>query len=333
MSDAMRDERPRSVCVERSFYASKLPEGQFDEMRAIWLGHYLEGEMEAPLAEETRLHLGRCRCCTQFLEDLESAGKPATTKETIPFAVCPSSQAMDSYLFRKQELPAEKRDRITTHLTECPLCREEAEWLKGFGAAEPVAEPIPLQSKRSWVEYGSVAAAIFFFMFATLLLWRQHLTQIPDEQLRALAVVKEPSQINYAALNQSSGSLPPSIDAVYREGLAAFQKRDFEAASADFEKVLNSAPNHAASLYLLGYSYYWLKEPEKAFEFCDRAERSHPHSLEGCLALVNIALKTGHFDRAIQEIYTLHHNAPQSPEVDRMYNQITTLTRGRELKL
>ncbi|HET6267892.1 MAG TPA: tetratricopeptide repeat protein [Acidobacteriota bacterium] len=329
----MRDTHPRSVCVEPSFYTGHMPTAVFDEARAIWLGRYVEREMDAPLVEETKRHLGRCRCCTQFLEELESADKSPTAKEKIPYAICPSSQDMDAYLLRKQELPAEKQDRIATHVSECPLCHEESEWLNGLGAAEPSIEPIPFQTKRSWAEYSAVAAALFFFVFSSLLLWRQYTTQVPDQKLRALAVVKEPNQINYAALNQISVSLSPAIDAVYHEGLTAFQKGDFEAASSDFEKVLNSAPNHAASLYLLGYSYYYLKEPEKAFEFCDRAERSHPHSLEGCLSLVNIALKTGHFDRAIQEIYTLHHNVPEAPEVDRMYNQIMTLTRGREVKL
>src|SRR5262249_29702569 len=184
----------------------------------------------------------------QFLEELEgNVDKPATAKEKIPYAICPSSVDMDAYLFRKQDLPAEKRDRIGTHVSECPLCREESEWLNGLGGAEPSTEPIPFQPRRSWVEYSAVAAALFFFVFSSLLLWRQHMTQVPDQKLRALAVVKEPNQINYAALNQISVSLSPASDAVYHEGLTAFQKGDFEAASSAFEKVLNSATNHAAS--------------------------------------------------------------------------------------
>jgi predicted Zn-dependent protease len=76
-----------------------------------------------------------------------------------------------------------------------------------------------------------------------------------------------------------------------------------------------------------------MKEPEKAFALCDRAERMIPHSMELCLSLVHIALKTGNFGRAIQEISGLHHEAPNHPGVQAMYEQITSITRGNTIKL
>ena len=76
-----------------------------------------------------------------------------------------------------------------------------------------------------------------------------------------------------------------------------------------------------------------MNEPERAFELCDRAEKIAPHSLERCLSLVNIALKTGHYRRALEEIHGLHHTAPDHPEIKKTYERITAISRGRTLRL
>ena len=46
-------------------------------------------------------------------------------------------------------------------------------------------------------------------------------------------------------------------------GQAAFRKRRFRAAQADFEKAVAADPGSAAAAYYLGYTYYKLGEPSR----------------------------------------------------------------------
>jgi Tfp pilus assembly protein PilF len=51
----------------------------------------------------------------------------------------------------------------------------------------------------------------------------------------------------------------PHVDA----GIAAFKKRRFSAARAEFEKAVAADPQSAAAAYYLGYTYYKLGEPSR----------------------------------------------------------------------
>jgi len=57
----------------------------------------------------------------------------------------------------------------------------------------------------------------------------------------------------------SSGTATPDLDA----GIAAFKKRRFAAARAEFEKAEAKDPQSAAAAYYLGYTYYKMGEPSK----------------------------------------------------------------------
>jgi len=59
--------------------------------------------------------------------------------------------------------------------------------------------------------------------------------------------------------------LPPSGAAnLYLDaGIAAFKKRRFSAARAEFEKAEAAEPQSAAAAYYLGYTFYKLGEPSK----------------------------------------------------------------------
>ena len=46
-------------------------------------------------------------------------------------------------------------------------------------------------------------------------------------------------------------------------GIAAFKKRRFAAARAEFEKALAADPQSAAAAYYLGYTHYKLGEPSR----------------------------------------------------------------------
>ena len=108
-----------------------------------------------------------------------------------------------------------------------------------------------------------------------------------------------------------------------------FKQGNFRDASVIFEGIKKEDPKNSASLFLLGYSYYKMDEPEKAFAMCNLAEQIQPKSYERCMFLVKIALKTGHYDRALAEISSMYHEAPNYPPIRDMYRQITALTSGR----
>ena len=56
-----------------------------------------------------------------------------------------------------------------------------------------------------------------------------------------------------------AGDAPSAIAA----GQAAFKKRHFKAAQADFEKALAADPQSAAAAFYLGYTHYKIAEPTK----------------------------------------------------------------------
>jgi len=57
----------------------------------------------------------------------------------------------------------------------------------------------------------------------------------------------------------SSAAAAPYLDA----GIAAFKKRHFTAARAEFEKAETADPQSAAAAYYLGYTYYKMGEPSR----------------------------------------------------------------------
>jgi tetratricopeptide (TPR) repeat protein len=61
------------------------------------------------------------------------------------------------------------------------------------------------------------------------------------------------------ATGASAGPAAPYIDA----GIAAFKKRRFAKAKAEFEKAEAADPQSAAAAYYLGYTYYKIGEPTK----------------------------------------------------------------------
>lgn len=320
----------QNSCVDRNFYVQLLPGTGFEEARAITLGKFVENETQSAQLESIQAHLKRCGCCTQFVEDLTAFDLAAHLGDSIPTAVCPSSEALDSYLFAPDKLSVTERNKIEKHLRECPLCRQESEWardLEGPGLQIP-AQPV------SWMQYGWIAAAVTMLVLSAALLWNgQQFSGAPDDQLRALAVMKSPDDINFDSLNRALPQTPATVTARYDQGVSAFKQHDYQQASQKFEEVLKMSPAHSAALYLLGYSYYMMNQPQKAYALCDQAERMKPHSYERCMSLVNLALKTGHYGRAIQEISSLYHEAPDHPEIRRMYFRIMSLARGRQFTM
>ncbi|MCI0604548.1 hypothetical protein L0156_16295 [bacterium] len=322
----IHEKRPGN-CVDPTVYGRLAPKESFKEARVILIAKYLEHELAQAAATEMERHLNRCAYCSKFSDEL--SGTEDFSNQTVPFAVCPSSEILDIFLFDPNVISMEEKQRIGNHLEQCPLCREETDWLRSIEQSRPINFSL---SGKKWFLHASVAAAVVFMLLSSLLLWQKHKASFPGKELRELAVIKEPSEVDFAGLEKTSTQLSTGLNQVYNEGITLFKAGQYYQASIVFQKILNDSP-HSASLYLLGYCYYKLNDGEKAFLLCDQAERMQPKSNERCLLLLNIALKTGHFDRALMEICALYHDFPDDPAVRNLYLQINSLKRGNAVRM
>jgi tetratricopeptide (TPR) repeat protein len=301
------------------------------EARLLHLGFFLEKELDEELQQQTHQHLEECACCSRLLEELQEV-EDLRTATNVPEAVCPSSEAIDVYLFDRHLLPPGNIQRLEQHFSLCELCREEVQWLKELESA-PELKRMKHKVPRSWIQSVIAAAAALFLAISAFLFWQASSARLPEDELRALAVIQEPEQIDMNSLLRTSPQLAPEFQADFQSAVVAFREKRFSEANQLFKKIADNNPQHSASLFLHGYSLYKLNHLDEAFALCDKAERIKPHSYQRCMFLVNLALKTGNFDRARMEISALYHEAPQVPEVNRLYHRIMDLTENRKIKL
>jgi tetratricopeptide (TPR) repeat protein len=309
------------ICTDPEFYRSRNSQETIPVARLILFGKYLEGELDQESSEQLRLHLEKCSFCTREFQELKNVDDLTAATE-IPVGVCPSSAVLDHYQFDRASLSTTQITKIQVHLKRCNLCTEELEWLKDLEGSHKKRQ----HSSYNWFQSALAAAAAVVLALSTFIFWQKSTGKASDHELRALARIEEPDQINYAALMETSEPLKKDLKATFEKGIQAFRSRQFEKARSDFETIVQNQPNHSASLFILAHCYYELSEPEKAFKLCSLSHDVHPHSFERCIFLVNLALKTGHFDHARIEIATLHHEAPDQPEVKRLYPEVMRLT-------
>ncbi len=309
------------ICLDPELYRSRNPQETVPIARMLILSAHVEGELDEKSREELQLHLEKCPFCMQEFQELQNIND-LRTSDDIPMTVCPSSETLDRYQFHRTFLSAVIITRTEKHLLECTLCAEELEWLKNLEGSHRKRENF----SYNWFQSALAVAAAVVLALSTFIFWQKSTGKAAGNELRALARIEEPDQINYSALMETSEPLKEDLQPSFEQGLQAFRSLQFDKASSDFEKVIQKQPNHSASLYLLAHCYYRSNEPEKAFELCNLSHDIHPHAFERCIFLVNLALKTGHFDHARLEIATLHHEAPDQPEVKRLYPEIMRLS-------
>jgi hypothetical protein len=316
----------KQVCAGSALFKRRFPGENAEQAKALFFASYSEGEMDQATRIEFANHLASCKHCRNAFNAFESTNDLGID-DPIDTAVCPSSQLLDCYLFERSVLTVSQIQHIQTHLQACEMCTEELNWLKDL---EPKSH---LRQKFSpnWIQSVMAVAAALVLAISAFLFWQKSTARVAEEELSALAVIPDPAQINYASLLETSEPLEEDIQPLFDQALKEFRLHRFTGARYHLERIRSSHPKHAATLFLLAYSYYKLNQPEKAFELCSLSESIHPHSYERCMFLVKIALKTRNFDRARLEIATLHHEAPDAPEVDHLYREIMRLTKTKRL--
>jgi tetratricopeptide (TPR) repeat protein len=80
--------------------------------------------------------------------------------------------------------------------------------------------------------------------------------------LAALSPQDPPAAQPGAAATSDVSPAAPAGDAI-AAGQAAFKKRRFRAAQAEFEKAMAADPQSAAAAFYLGYTHYKLGEPSR----------------------------------------------------------------------
>ena len=80
-----------------------------------------------------------------------------------------------------------------------------------------------------------------------------------------LLVVMTPQDAPPAPKQRAAPAAEATADApsAIAAGQAAFKKRHFKAAQADFEKALAADPQSAAAAFYLGYTHYKIGEPSR----------------------------------------------------------------------
>jgi len=98
-------------------------------------------------------------------------------------------------------------------------------------------------------------------LLASVLLSAALLPQAPPP---AAPAPQEAPSTSRAVKSTDLPPTPPAAGTPYIDaGLAAFHKRRFAAARADFEKAVAADPQSAAAAFYLGYTYYKLGEPSR----------------------------------------------------------------------
>ena len=241
-------------CIEPQIYTSSGGGGiSFEEERAILLARFSEKELDPQRVKIVQEHLSNCAGCTAFLKDLDPVEGTVGLNHTVMEASCPSTLNLDHFVFARNELSGQQQQRISTHLQECPLCKEETEWLKNTEA--PAVLPFSLKNKK-WFPYASFAAALFFLTISIFLVSDRVSIRNTEARLRSIAVIKTPEQIDYSALKSSSVALPEKMSGVYEQGVEALKQRRFQEAIRHLELVQTAHPEHSGAVFLLGYSYY-----------------------------------------------------------------------------
>lgn len=104
------------------------------------------------------------------------------------------------------------------------------------------------------------------------------------------------------AQETGTATLPPALDRLFRQGIAAQQAGDFEQARTHYLEVLTWVPDHADSLHLTGLSYVQSGRPEQALGPVGTAIRLQPNRAEYYDSL-GLALKAlGRLPEAIEAL-------------------------------
>ncbi len=95
-------------------------------------------------------------------------------------------------------------------------------------------------------------------LLATVLLSAALTPQAPTPGAQEPPATTAPAQAA-PAVPAATGAADPHLAA----GIAAFKKRRFAAARAEFEKAEEADPQSAAAAFYLGYTFYKIGEPSK----------------------------------------------------------------------
>lgn len=224
----------------------------------------------------------------------------------VGFLVCPPEALLDGFVHRPADLDPSLVRAVSSHLSRCAPCREEAD--RRRRGLEAVRSPGP------WL--WALAALAVLASCGALLLWHEparpsasapvrftssftgrETAPRPDLRIASLARFEPPRE---AAL-----SLVPPLSPEDDRELAAARSRLAAGSSADAARLLEDLtarnPSRAPLVLLLAYAYARSEAFEKA-QWQYAAAEALGAGVEACLGLANASLKVGDVATARREL-------------------------------
>jgi len=244
----------------------------------------------------------------------------------VGFLVCPPESLLDGFVHRPGELDPSLVRAVSSHLSRCTPCREEADRRRRELEAVIV--------KRPWL--WALAAMTGLAAAATVFLWHEPATPStqaalrftmsftgresdarPDPRIAALARFDPPGDAAQLVERVGAGVAAPPLSAEDRRELTAARARLDSGVWVDAARLLEDlAARHPARpglRLLLGYAFARAGEFEKArlqYALADELGAG----VEACLGLANASLRLGDVPVARREL--AEHVLSRRPDDD-----------------
>ncbi len=117
---------------------------------------------------------------------------------------------------------------------------------------------------------------------------------------------------------QQAQEVSAEIQEYFEKGVAEVAGKDFQAALASFQKVIDLAPDSAEAHFNKGFAYMGLNDPEKALPCYEKAVELRTDYYDAFVELGNIYNNTQRWDDAMQALGRASEIRPT--EIDPLYN-------------
>ena len=117
---------------------------------------------------------------------------------------------------------------------------------------------------------------------------------------------------------QQAQEVSAEIQGYFEAGVAEVDQKDFQAALASFQKVIDLAPDSAEAHFNKGFVYMELNDPEKALPCYEKAVELRADYYDAFVELGNIYNRAQRLDDAMQALQRASEIKPT--EIDPLYN-------------
>jgi len=175
------------------------------------------------------------------------------------------------------------------------------ERLKAAMAYQPSDYEIKKDLGEAYFELGNLEAAQEAYKKAKL-----HSKKATEKERLQIEVifaqwVERDTDKRFRLLEEWAAKYPKEKDAHYELGSYYHDKRRYDEAVQEFQKVLHLDPNMGAALNMLAYTYADMEDYEKALEGFERYAEAMPEDANPLDSMAELYFKMGKLDEAIKK--------------------------------